>query len=126
MISVQKSCSSLQLRSLRLELFILRDSAVNLCFQISKEMGTNMSEKMNLILAGEGAFFLWETKGEYLFEALVMPVSGCYSSVTIKLTEEQKVKILADESYAMILFGDINGNTAKYQKEQGVSILNYI
>lgn len=50
-----------------------------------------MGSQMNLILEGNGAFFLWETKGEYLFEALVMPASGCHSSVTIKLTEEEKV-----------------------------------
>ncbi|HNY32692.1 MAG TPA: hypothetical protein PKO15_17545 [Fibrobacteria bacterium] len=81
---------------------------------------------MNLILEGGGMFYLWESKGEYLFETLVMPVSGCYSSVTIKLTEEQKTKILTDEKYGMQLSGDICGNIAKYQKEQGVSIMDYI
>lgn len=46
---------------------------------------------MNFILAGGWRICLWKTKGEYLFEALVLPASGCHSSVTIKLTEEEKV-----------------------------------
>ncbi len=85
-----------------------------------------MNSKMNLILERQGHYFLWEVNGEYLFETLVMPTSACYSSVTIRLNEEQKKKILADHQNAFLLAIDINHNITKYQKAQGVSIADYL
>jgi len=81
---------------------------------------------MNLIIESIGHYFLWESEGEYIFETLVMPVSGFYSSVAIRLNEEQTKRLLEDHQNAFLLATEINHNIAKYQKEQGVSIADYL